>query len=276
MKPIAKGKVRDIYAVADDKLAIVTSDRISAFDTILPKPVEDKGKVLNALSLFWFNFTKSIVNNHVITSDIKFIPEAFKKPEFEGRTVLVKKLEILPFEFVVRGYVFGSMWKAYSETGEFCGEKIRTGYSLAEKLDKPILTVSTKADEGSDEYVSFWRVTEKIEVPLFTKIKEICFALYEACADYALHKGIIIADTKFEFGLDENGILCLADEICTPDSSRMWSVDDYRPGASPKSYDKQFLRDWLLENEMKFDEVPDEIYNKISQIYGECMKKIIG
>jgi len=273
------GKVRDVYEVSDDRLVIVTTDRISAFDVVLSKPVADKGKVLNKLSLFWFDFTKDIVPNHVITSDLKEMPEYFQKDEFEGRTVMVKSLKMLPFEFIIRGYMFGHMWEAYSKNEEFSGFEIRPGYKLAERLSAPIFTPSTKALEGHDEYVTYDDVAETIGKELTDKIRNICLKLYDECYKYAYEKGIIIADTKFEFGLDENDEPCLADEICTPDSSRFWSLADYKEGVSPKSYDKQFVRDWLLDNkvdgEMRFDDVPDDILKRTSEIYAECLQRLI-
>ena len=278
MKKLISGKVREVYEISDERLVIVTTDRISAFDVILSKPVADKGKVLNAVSLFWFNLTKHIVPNHIISGDIKSMPEYFQKDEFEGRTVLVKKLKILPFEFIVRGYMFGNMWKSYSTNKEFCGQKINEEYKLAEKLAEPLFTPSTKAHIGHDEYISFKTVENEIGTSLAEKVKNVCMKLYDECYNYAYSKGIIIADTKFEFGLDENNELCLADEIFTPDSSRFWSLSDYKPGASPKSYDKQFVRDWLLNNkvgdEMQFDDVPDNILEQTADIYRECLKKI--
>ena len=278
MKKLISGKVREVYEVSDDRLVIVTTDRISAFDVILSKPVEDKGKVLNAVSLFWFDFTRDIIPNHIISSDLENMPEYFQKSEFEGCTVLVKKLKILPFEFIVRGYMFGHMWEAYSQNREFCGQKIEGEYKLAERLAAPLFTPSTKAHIGHDEYISFQDVVDTIGAPLADKIRNICLKLYDSCYDYAYNKGIIIADTKFELGLDENDDLVLADEIFTPDSSRFWSLSDYKAGTSPKSYDKQFVRDWLLGNEvggdMQFGNVPDDILRKTADIYNECLKKI--
>jgi phosphoribosylaminoimidazole-succinocarboxamide synthase len=279
MKKVISGKVREVYEVADDKLVIVTTDRISAFDVILSKPVVDKGKVLNAVSLFWFNFTKEIIPNHIISSDLKEMPEFFQKSEFEGRTVLVKKLKILPYECIVRGYMFGNMWKAYQEAGEFCGQKIEGEYKLAEKLAVPLFTPSTKAHVGHDEYISFQNVADAIGADLANKIKDISLKIYDACYRYAYSKGIIIADTKFEFGIDAQNNLVLADEVLTPDSSRFWSLPDYKVGTSPQSYDKQFVRDWLLNNkangEMQFDNVPDEVLAKTTDIYRECLSKIV-
>jgi len=286
MKKIISGKVREIYDISDElppdvseeRLVIVTTDRISAFDVILPKVVANKGKVLNAVSLFWFNFTKDIIPNHIISSDLKDMPEYFQKNEFEGRTVLVKKLKILPFEFIIRGYMFGHMWDSYSKGQEFCGQKITGDYKLAEKLAAPLFTPSTKAHVGHDEYISVKQVADSIGAELATKVEKVCLEIYNTCYNYAYNKNIIIADTKFEFGLDENNNLVLADEVLTPDSSRFWSLSEYQVGVSPKSYDKQLVRDWLLNNkkdgEMQFDNVPDDVLRKTSEIYAECLKKI--
>jgi len=281
MKKLISGKVREVYEVSDDRLVIVTTDRISAFDVILSKPVTNKGKVLNAVSLFWFDYTKNIIPNHIISSNLKDMDAFFQKDEFEGRTVLVKKLKILPFEFIVRGYMFGNMWSVYSKGEDFCGQKIREGYRLAEKLDTPLFTPSTKANAGlHDEYITVKNLSDAIGKELTDKIVSTCFDIYNTCYKYACEKKIIIADTKFEFGFDENNNLCLADEVLTPDSSRFWSLDDYKTGVSPKSYDKQFVRDWLLNNkkdgEMQFDNVPDEVLRRTSEIYAECLKKITG
>jgi phosphoribosylaminoimidazole-succinocarboxamide synthase len=279
MEKIISGKVRDVYEIDGDRLVIVTTDRISAFDVILSKPVKDKGKVLNALSLYWFDYTKDMVRNHVISDKLTDMPEFFQKPEFEGRTVLVEKLKMLPFEFVVRGYIFGNMWNAYLEGKEFSGLKITGDYEQAQKLESPILTPSTKAEEGHDIYVSFDYTANAIGKETAETISGLCIKLYEACYKRAYEKGIIIADTKFEFGLDQDGSLVLADEIFTPDSSRFWSLADYRTGISPKSYDKQFIRDWLTDNkadgEIQYDNVPDDIMDKTSLIYQECLKKFV-
>ena len=280
MKKLYSGKVREIYEVSEDRLAIATTDRISAFDVILSKPVAGKGKVLNAISLFWFNYTKDIIPNHIITNDPAQMPEYFRQSEFAGRVVLVKKLKILPFECIVRGYMFGNMWEAYSKKQEFCGIKIEEDYKLAEKLTAPLFTPSTKAQTGHDEYISFRDMADNIGVDLAKKIKAVSLKLYDVCYNYACERGIIIADTKFEFGLDGNNELVLADEIFTPDSSRFWSLSEYRIGVSPKSYDKQFVRDWLLNNKaddkMRFDSVPDDVLEKTAEIYEECQKKICG
>ena len=280
MKKIISGKVRDIYEMDNKYLIIVTTDRISAFDVIIPKKVHNKGILLNEISKFWFEYTKDIIENHIETYDLNKMPQDFQKDEFEGRTVMVKKVNILPYEFIVRGYIFGNMWKAYKEKGEFCGIKIEGEYQEAQKLDMPILTPSTKTSEGHDEYISFNQVIDDLGEELANKIKSICYKLYAKCSKYAYERGIIIADTKFEFGIDENGNLILADEIFTPDSSRFWSLEDYEIGTSPKSFDKQFVRDWLLNNtkdgEIQYEKIPNEILKKTSLLYKECKERLLG
>ena len=280
MQKIISGKVRDVYEIDDNHLVIVTTDRISAFDVILPKPVKEKGKVLNALSLFCFFYTKDIVKNHVLSDKLSDMPKFFRNSEFEERSILVEKLQILPFEFIVRGYMFGNMWNAYQDGKEFCGLKIEGNYQQAQKLETPILTPSTKTSEGHDTYVPFDYVINALGSETAGKINYLCQKLYDLCYKFAYEKGIIIADTKFEFGLDKENNLVLADEIFTPDSSRFWSVADYQVGVSPKSYDKQFIRDWLLSNknggEIQYDNVPDTIIDRTADIYQECLKKITG
>ena len=280
MKKIISGKVRDVYEVDGDRLVIVTTDRISAFDVILGKTVKDKGKVLNALSLFWFDYTKDIVRNHVLSGELADMPAFFQRPEFEGRTVLVEKLRMLPFEFVVRGYMFGNMWSAYQDGKEFCGLKIKGSYRQAQKLEAPVLTPSTKTSEGHDAYVSFDSIAHALGKETAEKISAVCLKLYEVCYQRAYESGLIIADTKFEFGLDRENNLVLADEIFTPDSSRFWSLAEYEVGVSPKSYDKQFIRDFLTGNkingEIQYDSVPDDMMEKTSEIYRECLEKITG
>jgi phosphoribosylaminoimidazole-succinocarboxamide synthase len=278
MEATYKGKVRDIYDIADDRMVIVTSDRISAYDVVMPMPVKGKGIVLNSISNFWFGRTSHIVKNHLLSADTKDMPEFFRKPEFEGRTVMVKKLKMLPFEIVVRGYIFGNMWKAYEEGQPFCGNVIKGDYKLAQKLETPIITHSTNADVGHDEYIELNYMRERLGAELADKVCEISLKIYNQCGDYALSKGIIIADTKFEFGLDEKGELVLADEILTPDSSRFWNRDEYTVGVSPKSYDKQFIRDWLTNNkkdgEYQFDKVPDEVIRKTEELYKQCLERL--
>ncbi len=249
MKKISSGKVREIYEVDDDKLMMVVSDRISAFDFIMPNPVLDKGKILNKLSEFWFNFVSDIIPNHIITTNYEKFPAEFRKEEFKDRSMLVKKLKMLPVECIVRGYITGSGWAEYQKTGTVCNIKLPEGLQECQKLDEPIFTPSTKAELGNhDENISFERCKEILGNELAEKVKNATINIYKKCADYALSKGIIIADTKFEFGLDENGILVLGDEVLTPDSSRFWPLDDYEVGRGQKSFDKQYLRDWLSNN----------------------------
>ncbi|MDR0861248.1 MAG: phosphoribosylaminoimidazolesuccinocarboxamide synthase [Oscillospiraceae bacterium] len=278
MKKIISGKVRDVYEVSDKSLVIVTTDRLSAFDVILPTPISGKGVVLNKLSLFWFDYTRDLVPNHVISAEPADLPSLFRAAEFDGRTVLVKKLKMLPYEFVIRGYMFGSMWDTYKTEKSFCGYTFDREYKQAEKLDTPILTPSAKNSEGHDENISVARLQSELGAELTEKIRAVAVALYNRCYDYALQRGIIIADTKFELGFDEDGALVLADEIFTPDSSRFWDAGEYTIGASPKSYDKQFVRDWLTANGQKgvtpAPEIPAEVARKTSEIYADCLKKI--
>ena len=285
MKKIISGKVREVYDLEDGRMVIVTTDRISAFDVILPTMITDKGKVLNALSDFWFNFTKDIVKNHMISSDLNDMPEEFRKSEFEGRTILVKKLKMIPYEVIVRGYMFGSMYSAYKKGEAFLGHKFEKKYEQAEKLDFPIVTPSTKAAEGHDINVTLDYMKDDLEKKypgkdLGSKIEKAALEIYKKCYDHAWKNGIIIADTKFEFGLDEEGNLVLGDEVLTPDSSRFWNKDEYKVGTSPASYDKQFLRDWLTANNLAGDasikEVPAEVVAKTSEIYRECQRRICG
>ncbi len=280
MKKISSGKVREIYEVDNDKLLLVASDRISAFDYILPAMVPNKGKVLNQLSAFWFDFVKDIVPNHVISVDIKDFPEEFQTPEFEGRSMLVKKLKILPVEFIIRGYITGSGWKSYKENGTVCGIKLPDNLQESEKLPEPIFTPSTKAEIGDhDENISFEQVCEIIGVDLATKLRDKTIAVYSKCAEYAASRGVIIADTKFEFGLDENGELVLGDELLTPDSSRFWPAKDYVVGKSQKSFDKQYLRDWIKSSgydpETKAP-IPDDVINTTSAKYVEAYELLTG
>ena len=278
MKKIISGKVREVYDLEDGRMVIVTTDRISAFDVILPTMITDKGKVLNALSNFWFDYTKDIVKNHMISSNLKDMPAEFQKSEFEGRTILVKKLKMVPYEVIVRGYMFGSMYEAYKKGEEFLGHKFDKEYQQAEKLDEPIVTPSTKAAEGHDINVTLDYMKKDLGEELGSKIEKTALAIYKKCYEHAAKNGIIIADTKFEFGLDENGDLVLADEVLTPDSSRFWNAAEYKVGTSPASYDKQFIRDWLKNNNLAGDpnikSIPAEIVEKTSALYHECQERI--
>ena len=279
MEPIYSGKVREIYDVSEKHLVIVTTDRISAFDHILPVPVKGKGIVLNKLSNFWFDKTKDIVPNHIIDDRVENMPSFFQTDFFRDRTVMVEKLEMLPFEFVVRGYLFGNMWKAYESGESFCGMRLGEGYKLAQKLEQPILTPAYKHDIGHDEYVDRAGVEDRLGAELTSRIYEICFQLYEKCSQYAYSRGLIIADAKFEFGRNGQGQLILADEIFTPDACRFWDAAEYEVGVSPKSFDKQFLRDWLLNHrvngEFQFDKVPESVLKQTEKLYRECLHRLV-
>lgn len=279
MKKISSGKVREIYEVDDDKLMLVVSDRISAFDVILPNEVPDKGKVLNKISEFWFDYTKDFVKNHVISTDLSEFPEEFQKEEFKDRSMLVKKLKMLPIECIVRGYITGSGWKSYKENGTVCGIKLPEGLQESEKLPEPIFTPSTKAAEGHDENISFEQTVELIGEDLANKVKNVAIEIYSKCAEYAATKGIIIADTKFEFGLDENGDLVLGDEVLTPDSSRFWPASTYEVGHGQKSFDKQYMRDWLKQTNWDASNptpIPDDVINTTRAKYIEAYERLTG
>lgn len=282
-KPMKEGKVREIYD-NKDSLIMVATDRISAFDVILKNKVTKKGTVLTQMSKFWFDYTKDIVPNHMISVDNKDMPEFFQQEQFIGNSMLVKKLEMLPIECIVRGYITGSGWASYQKDGTVCGIQLPQGLQECDKLPEPIYTPSTKAEIGDhDENISFEKSIDVLEKQFpghgqeyATKIKEATLALYKACADYALSRGIIIADTKFEFGLDENGNVVLADEMLTPDSSRFWPLDGYKPGQSQPSFDKQFVRDWLKANPDSDYNLPQEIIDKTIVKYKEAYHLLTG
>ena len=251
MKPIKEGKVREIYDNGDS-LIMVATDRISCFDVILKNDVTKKGTVLTQMSKFWFDLTKDIVPNHMISVDVKDMPEFFQQEKYDGNSMMCKKLTMLPIECIVRGYITGSGWVSYQENGTVCGIKLPEGLKESDKLPEPIYTPSTKAEIGDhDENISFERSIEVLEKEFPSKgqeyaeqLRDKTIALYKKCADYALEHGIIIADTKFEFGLDENDNIVIGDEMLTPDSSRFWPADEYEPGHGQPSFDKQFARDW--------------------------------
>ncbi len=282
-KPMKEGKVREIYD-NKDSLIMVATDRISAFDVILKNKVTKKGTVLTQMSKFWFDYTKDIVPNHMISVDNKDMPEFFQQEQFIGNSMLVKKLVMLPIECIVRGYITGSGWASYQKDGTVCGIQLPQGLQECDKLPEPIYTPSTKAEIGDhDENISFEKSIDVLEKQFpghgqeyATKIKEATLALYKACADYALSRGIIIADTKFEFGLDENGNVVLADEMLTPDSSRFWPLDGYKPGQSQPSFDKQFVRDWLKANPDSDYNLPQEIIDKTIAKYKEAYHLLTG
>ena len=266
-----KGKVRDVYDLGD-KLLLIATDRISAYDVVIPTPIPDKGRILTQLSLFWFELTKNIVENHFISGNVADLPQQFHRyaAELEGRMMLTKKCTVVPFECVVRGYLVGSGWSEYKKTGTVCGIKLPQGLKEASKLPEPLFTPSTKADVGHDENVSFEYMVEKVGAELADKLRDLSIRVYSAARDYALTKGVIIADTKFEFGLLDGRII-LIDEVLTPDSSRFWPADQYREGASPVSFDKQFVRDYL--SSLDWDktppapELPSEIVEKTREKY---------
>ena len=252
MKPVKEGKVREIYDNGDS-LIMVATDRISCFDVILHNTVTKKGTVLTQMSKFWFDYTKDILPNHMISTDVKDMPEFFQTPEYEGKSMMCRKLNMLPLECIVRGYITGSGWKSYKENGTVCGIKLPEGLKESDKLPEPIFTPSTKAEIGDhDENISYEQSIDHT------------IALYKKCDDYALSKGIIIADTKFEFGLDEEGNIVLGDEMLTPDSSRFWPAEGYEPGHSQPSFDKQFARDWLTSHPGNDWTLPEEAYWKRS------------
>ncbi len=283
MKPIKEGKVREVYDNGDS-IIMVATDRISAFDVILKNKIVDKGAILTQMSKFWFDYTKDIVPNHMISVDTKDMPEFFQTPEYEGKSMMVKKLNMLPIECIVRGYITGSGWASYKENGTVCGIKLPEGLVESEKLPEPIYTPSTKAEIGlHDENISFEQSVEVLEkefpgkgLEYATKIKDATIALYKKCADYALTKGIIIADTKFEFGLDEDGNVVLADEMLTPDSSRFWPLDGYQAGQGQPSFDKQFVRDWLKANPDSDYLLPQEVIDKTITKYKEAYEMLTG
>lgn len=280
-KPFKSGKVRELYDLGDS-LVMVCTDRISAFDNILDDPIPEKGIVLNKMSEFWFDFTKHIVPNHMISIDTKDMPEFFRIPAFEGRSMKTLKLDMIPVECIVRGYITGSGWEGYQKDGKVCGIPLPEGLKECQKLPEPIFTPSTKAPVGEhDLNISFDEGVEWVNrffpgkgKEYMTKLGELTLALYKACADYALTKGIIIADTKFEFGLDEKGQIILADEMLTPDNSRFWPVEGYEPGHGQPSYDKQFVRDYLHEH--PGDTVPADIIEKTIGKYKEAYTLLTG
>ena len=283
LKPVKEGKVREIYDNGDT-LIMVATDRISCFDVILNNTVTKKGTVLTQMSKFWFDMTKDIIPNHMISVDVNDMPEYFRQPAFEGKSMLCKKLNMLPVECIVRGYITGSGWASYQKTGEVCGIKLPEGLKESDKLPEPIYTPSTKAEIGDhDENISFEQSVEYLEkrfpgkgVEYAQKLKDCTIALYKKCADYALSKGIIIADTKFEFGLDEDGNIVIGDEMLTPDSSRFWPLDGYEAGHSQPSFDKQFARDWLKANEGHNWTLPQEIFDKTIEKYLEGYRRLTG
>lgn len=278
---LKKGKVRDIYDL-DDSLLMVTTDRLSAFDVVMPDPIPDKGKILTQISLFWFEVMKPLVPNHLISSNVDDYPSSCKPyaEDLRGRSMLVKKTEPLPIECVVRGYISGSGWKSYQETGDICGIKLPEGLKESDKLLEPIFTPSTKAEIGlHDINIDFEEAAKKIGRTLADKVKEFSLEIYKKGAEFADKKGIIIADTKFEFGLNENEII-LIDEVLTPDSSRFWPKETYKPGGPQKSFDKQYLRDYLISinynRKPPGPSLPADVIRNTRNKYMEALKLLTG
>jgi phosphoribosylaminoimidazole-succinocarboxamide synthase len=271
---LASGKVREMYDL-DDRLLMVASDRISTYDVVHPNPIPDKGKVLTGLSAFWFSRTGHIVPNHMVSAT-EGVPD-----EVRGRAIVARKLEMLPVECVVRGYITGSGWKDYLATGTVSGIELPPGLQESEKLPMPIFTPSTKAEEGHDETISFDQAAETVGDPeLMARLRDLSIALYSFAADHAASRGVIVADTKFEFGLDAEGVLTVGDEVLTPDSSRFWPADGYEPGHGQPSYDKQFVRDWASgtgwDKSPPAPEVPAEVVERTGGLYVEAYERITG
>ncbi len=279
---VNRGKVRDIYAVGDDRLLIVTSDRLSAFDVVLPTPISGKGEVLTEVSNFWFERTRAIIANHLTDVALEeVLPNARERRQVAGRATVVRKLRPLPAEAIVRGYLAGTAWKDYGRTGAVCGIPLPGGLRQADKLAEPLFTPSTKAELGAhDDNISFAKLADLIGRETAERLRGTSLAIYTLARDHAETRGIIVADTKFEFGLDENDGLVLIDEVVTPDSSRFWPIDTYAPGSSPPSFDKQFVRDYLesigWDKKPPAPELPADIVAKTAGKYREARHRIIG
>ncbi len=283
MKPVKEGKVREIYDNGNS-LIMVATDRISCFDVILKNEVTKKGTVLTQMSKFWFDMTEDILPNHMISVDVQDMPEYFRQDKFDGNSMLCRKLEMLPVECIVRGYITGSGWASYQKTGKVCGIQLPEGLRESDKLPEPIYTPSTKAEIGDhDENISYAQSAEYLEKRFpgkgeeyASKLRDYSLTLYKKCAEYALSRGIIIADTKFEFGLDEKGNIVIGDEMLTPDSSRFWPAEGYEPGHGQPSFDKQFARDWLKANTDHDWTLPQEIVDKTIEKYLQAYQLLTG
>lgn len=278
---VHRGKVRDVYEIDDKRLLLVATDRISAFDCVLPTPIERKGEVLTALSSFWFKFLKPLTKNHLITINLDEMPENIRQNvELRGRSMLVQKTKVFPVECVVRGYLEGSGWKDYQQTGEICGHRLPANLSRCEKLPHPILTPATKALTGHDENISEAEFAGIVGAEYAETLRQLSLEIYQKASDYALTRGIIIADTKFEFGLDDSGEILLIDEVLTPDSSRFWSNDDYAPGKSQPSFDKQFVREYLetldWNKQLPAPALPEEISKATTKRYLRAFHILTG
>ena len=279
---IGRGKVRDLYAIDDDHLMIVTTDRISAFDVILPNAIPGKGAVLTTLSRFWFERMQEVVPNHLASLSLaEVLPNREEREQVRGRAMIVQRLRPLPIEAIVRGYLVGSGWKDYQKSGEVCGIPLPAGLQQAEQLPMPLFTPSTKAEVGGhDENIDFQQTVELMGAKLAEQVRDVALHIYREARDYALGRGIIIADTKFEFGLDKKGRMVLIDEALTPDSSRFWPLDGYRTGISPPSFDKQFVRDYLetldWDKTPPAPELPEEVVRKTADKYLEAQRRLTG
>jgi phosphoribosylaminoimidazole-succinocarboxamide synthase len=280
LKRLHEGKVRDIYAVDDEALLIVTTDRLSAFDVVLPDPIPDKGRVLNGISNFWFARTAHLIPNHLTQRTVaSVVADAQQRALLEGRAVVVRRLKALPIEAVVRGYLIGSGWKDYQATGAVCGIALPAGLELAAQLPQPLFTPATKAELGAhDQNIAFGEVAALIGPELAGAVRDTALALYRFAAAHALQRGIIIADTKFEFGVDADGTLTLIDEVLTPDSSRFWPADTYRVGTSPPSFDKQYVRDYLetldWDKRAPGPKLPPQVIARTSDKYREALARL--
>ena len=282
LEHIASGKVRDIYRIDDEHLLFVASDRLSAFDVVMPTLIPGKGQILTRFAEFWFKHTRHIIANHLISTDISNLPLTEEEKNWlQGRSMIVRKLRVIPVEAIVRGYLAGSGWKEYQQSQSVCGIALPTGLQLADKLPEDLFTPSTKAAAGDhDENISFEVLIDQIGQQQAEQIRDVSLALYRHASDYALQRGIIIADTKFEFGLDERRQLFLIDEALTPDSSRFWPVDSYRPGTSPVSYDKQYIRDWLenthWDKSAPAPAIPEDVVKRTQEKYDEALTRLTG
>ena len=283
---LARGKVRDNYAVGDDRILMVASDRLSAFDVVMGQPIPGKGELLTRMALFWFDKLKDVVPNHLTGQAPESVVQPDEVDQVKGRSMLVKRLKPLPIEAVVRGYLAGSGWKEYQESGTVCGVALPQGLKQASRLPQPIFTPATKAEIGDhDENIDFERTAQIIGRELAERVREVAIRLYSEAAAYALTRGIIIADTKFEFGLDADGTLTLMDEVLTPDSSRFWPLASYREGENPPSYDKQFVRDWLeavringqpWNKKAPAPELPVEVVEGTEATYRQALEVVLG
>lgn len=279
---VSRGKVRDNYAVGDDRLLIVTTDRLSAFDVVLSEPIPDKGRVLNRMALFWFGCLADVVPNHLTGIEPESVVQPDERDQVRGRSMVVKRLQPILVEAVVRGYLIGSGWKDYQASGSVCGIALPAGLRLADRLPAPIFTPAAKADQGEhDENISFDEMSQRVGAALAARIRDVSLELYRRAAEHCATRGILVADTKFEFGLDEDGALHLMDEVLTADSSRFWPADSWRPGESPPSFDKQYVRDWLeavpgWNKKPPAPHLPPHVVEQTAERYREALRRIAG